>query len=288
MRSKIVVAAHKEFDFVPYSDCYSLIQVGSSQASTRLPFPLHDDEGDNISNKNSTYCELTALYWAWKNVHSDIKGLCHYRRYLAHHAHALNQEKNILTKKEIEAYLQKADLLTVKPEYRTLKFSWYPCEQDLQHDRPYIYTKKAVSELCPEYLPEVEKFYRSNKISPLNIIIAKSEFYNKYCEWLFPLAFRIEELLKQDGGVPSREIGFISERFLTIWIMHNHNKLNVRYFPITKIDEPKGVRSIVQILAERSGILHIIRLFRMLAEHISLKIQSLLGNEIKNPTEWVK
>ena len=42
---------------------------------------LHDDEGDNISNKNKTYCELTAQYWAWKNMEADYYGFFHYRRY---------------------------------------------------------------------------------------------------------------------------------------------------------------------------------------------------------------
>ena len=42
---------------------------------------LHDDEGENISDKNPMYCELTAQYWAWKNLDADYYGFCHYRRY---------------------------------------------------------------------------------------------------------------------------------------------------------------------------------------------------------------
>lgn len=288
MKVEVVVAAHKNFNSVLNEECYKVIQVGTLTAPKRLPFPFHDDVEDNISNKNDTYCELTALYWAWKNIHSDIKGLCHYRRYLAHHAHALRQEHNILTEEEIKTYLEKADMLVVKQEYRTLEFSWYPSDHDLQHDRPYVYTKKAVAELCPEYLNDVKEFYRGNKISPLNIVIGKAQFFDAYCEWLFPLVFRIEELLRQDGGVPPREIGFISERFLTIWLMHNHDKIKIKYFPVTKIVEQAKIVTFIKVIAERTGLLHTIQFFRMLAEHINLKIKSLLGNEVRNPAEWIK
>lgn len=110
MKATVLVAAHKAFKYESFGDSYQVIQVGSAEAKTRLPY-LHDDVGENISAKNNTYCELTALYWGWKNLGSDIKGLCHYRRYLAHHWFAVNQKKNVLTDEELRQYLQKYDLL---------------------------------------------------------------------------------------------------------------------------------------------------------------------------------
>ena len=44
---------------------------------------LLDNEGDNISFKNKSYCELTTQYWAWKNQTADYYGFCHYRRYFS-------------------------------------------------------------------------------------------------------------------------------------------------------------------------------------------------------------
>ena len=41
---------------------------------------------DSISNKNDSYCELTGMYWALKNLKNvDVIGLCHYRRYFDFH-----------------------------------------------------------------------------------------------------------------------------------------------------------------------------------------------------------
>lgn len=77
---KIVVACHKPSE-LPHSDLYYPVQVGAAIAKRKLDLP-GDNTGDNISEKNETYCELTAQYWAWKNLKADYYGLCHYRRFL--------------------------------------------------------------------------------------------------------------------------------------------------------------------------------------------------------------
>ena len=78
---KIYVVCHKK-SYVPKNPYLYPIQVGASIAGTRLSDMLDDDEGDNISEKNKSYCELTAQYWAWKNDDADYYGFFHYRRYL--------------------------------------------------------------------------------------------------------------------------------------------------------------------------------------------------------------
>ena len=77
---KILVAHHKK-SLVITNDVYLPIHVGKALHKDIDLGIQGDDEGDNISNENSIYCEMTAWYWAWKNLKADYVGLCHYRRY---------------------------------------------------------------------------------------------------------------------------------------------------------------------------------------------------------------
>lgn len=67
MDVKILVACHKPCE-VYHDDVYTPIHVGRSISKYKNEMKdfIGDDTGDNISTKNSSYCELTAQYWAWK------------------------------------------------------------------------------------------------------------------------------------------------------------------------------------------------------------------------------
>ena len=80
MNIKIIVAAHKKYR-MPADQCYLPLHVGK-KGKADLGYQ-GDDVGDNISEKNPYYCELTGLYWAWKNLDADYIGLAHYRRHFA-------------------------------------------------------------------------------------------------------------------------------------------------------------------------------------------------------------
>ena len=113
MDIKVIVATHKHYR-MPSDNCYMPLHVGK-QGKVDLGY-LGDDSGDSISEKNGHYCELTGLYWAWKNLKSDYIGLVHYRRYLANRWRKLMFWKkdpfySVLTKKEIEQLLKKTDII---------------------------------------------------------------------------------------------------------------------------------------------------------------------------------
>ena len=89
---KIFISCHKKC-YIPKHDLLVPIQVGSALSNKRFANMLHDDEGENISEKNKSYCELTAQYWAWKNAEADYYGFFHYRRYMSFADETLEHNK---------------------------------------------------------------------------------------------------------------------------------------------------------------------------------------------------
>ena len=58
---KIIVATHKKYK-MPDDEIYLPLHVGC-EGKEKIGYQL-DNSGENISNKNATFCELTGLYWA--------------------------------------------------------------------------------------------------------------------------------------------------------------------------------------------------------------------------------
>lgn len=80
MKNKIYVITHKDFKY-DILDIYKPIFVGPNKPTSNMKY-ISDSSSDNISNKNENYCELTAIYWIWKNIHDcENVGIVHYRRY---------------------------------------------------------------------------------------------------------------------------------------------------------------------------------------------------------------
>ena len=112
---KIIVATHKKYK-MPDDELYLPVQVGS-EGKENLGYQV-DNNGENISNKNSTFCELTGLYWAWKNLDADYIGLCHYRRHFTCKKLIPFSEdtkfKILLNKKQTEEILKDTDIILPK------------------------------------------------------------------------------------------------------------------------------------------------------------------------------
>lgn len=202
------------------------IQVGA-KLTDNIMFPICDDTGDNISEKNKKYCELTALYWAWKNDTSEYIGLSHYRR------------KFVLSDGEISSILSgNADIVVTVPVMNLETVKGQYAKDHSEADWNIL--GQAIDDLSPEYKDAYDAVSNSTFYFAYNMFIAKREVFNDYCEWLFKLLEYCENYVgSKDDVYQNRYVGFLAERLLTIYIA-KHTELKVKvahkHFIETKVN----------------------------------------------------
>ena len=116
MKVKIIIATHKKYQ-MPVDEIYLPLHVGAEGKKDNDGNPLDlgytkDNTGDNISDLNASFCELTGLYWAWKNIDSDYVGLAHYRRHFCFKKKSKNAFDNVLKYSELEPFLRQVKVFT--------------------------------------------------------------------------------------------------------------------------------------------------------------------------------
>lgn len=208
----VYVAAHKAFNTL-LPDNYIPLFVG---AQNKKPiFAAADDSGDNISFKNSSFCELTGLYWVWKNTDDEYKGLVHYRRYFSANG-------KILLQGQIKKILSSYDVIAAKTEYlRESAYEEFVLHSGKEKDLELL--RNVLQKLYPAYIPAFETVMSGNRLHLYNMMIAKKTVFNAYCEWLFDILFELEPLVDMTGysDYEKRIFGFLAERLLNVWLLHN-------------------------------------------------------------------
>jgi hypothetical protein len=224
----IGVATQKQYEF-PMSDIYLPIQTGSALQSNHLGIQ-RDDDGLNISNLNESFCELTSLYWMWKNTKADFYGLCHHRRYFS----AINGDflsisnKKILHPDSMYELLSDYDLiLPIKRSYYVETIYDHYKHGHSEHDLTTL--ENILNEHYPEYVDSYNTVMNGRSISLYNMFIMKSDLFNDYCEWLFNILFMMQDSIKDKdyGPYQNRVIGFIAERLLNVWVEKNQHNLKI-------------------------------------------------------------
>lgn len=224
MEIKIIVAAHKKYQ-MPEDEMYLPLHVGK-EGKEEIGYQ-GDNTGDNISAKNPYFCELTGLYWAWKNLDADYIGLAHYRRHFAGKKHMPKEEsekfKALLTKAQAEEILGSHDIIlpTLRKYYIENLYDHY------KHSL-YIETLDTAGEILlekfPEYYPEFENLKKRTSAHMFNMMIMSKPLFDAYCTWLFEILFELEKRLSpaQYSAFHARYPGRVSELMLDIWIRTNH------------------------------------------------------------------
>lgn len=225
----IYVITHKKYKECVPSDfkIYKNLLVGVSVGNVGEKDYLKDNVGDNISYKNKSYCELTGMYWIWKNSTDEIVGLEHYRRYFVKY----DSSARFLDNKDVNDVLSYCDIILPKKQ----SFYKYTVEEQFkQYHDPIVWDKckEIIQEKYPNYKLDYDWLSQQNAMYCYNMLICTKENWDNYCKWLFDILQKLKEeidISKYDS-YNQRVFGFISERLLNVWI--HHNKMKVKEFPV--------------------------------------------------------
>ena len=229
----IYIATHKKFN-VPNLNGYCALQVGA-EGKEKYGY-LRDNIGNHISGKNANYCELTGLYWIWKNTDDSYKGLVHYRRYFGRN-NLSNKISDICSYEYLLNCLKSVDIVLPYVEY----FKQNAKEEILLHcctEEIFDKLRQIIETKYPDYIETDDRYFNENKASLFNILFCKREIFDAYCEWLFSILFVLEKQvdLAKLNTYQQRLYGFLSERLLNVWVIKN--KLVVKHLPVIHMELP--------------------------------------------------
>ena len=244
---------HKPYK-TPAESVYLPLQVGAEGKDSILGL-VCDNTGENISAKNPTYCELTGLYWAWKNLDADAIGLVHYRRYFTgksrsyRKAHANDLMDCVLTTAEAGDLMEAYDIVvpTKRKYYIESLYSHYAHTLDAKH---LDLAQEIIHSKCPEYDAACKKVYASTWGYMFNMCIMRRTYLDAYCKWLFDVLFKLESRLdiSQYSAVDRRVFGYVGERLLDVWIEANH--ISYSELPVVNMENQhwliKGSRFLIR------------------------------------------
>lgn len=237
---KVIVATHKKYD-MPRDEMYLPVHVGAE--GKELIGYQPDNIGDNISSKNPSFCELTGLYWAWKNLDNEYLGLAHYRRHFKGKNKSKDPFKKVLTQKEADQLLEDTDILVTKKRQ-------YYIENIYDHYAHTLYietldmAREVIEKEYPEYIKSFDNCMKHTHMHAFNMFIMKKDKFDEYCSWLFDILFKVEEELKDKEYSPfhARYPGRISELLLDVWLEKNgYNYKEVPFIYMEKINMFKKI-----------------------------------------------
>lgn len=179
---------------------------------------VSDNKGQNISKKNMQFCELTALYWIWKNAKQKIVGLEHWRRRFI-----LPENWNVIMRQQLVDVILPVPLCVMPSLEENYKSRHIGEIWDAMLN--------VMEEVHPDYSLGARDYFQKNSFySPCNMIIAKKEVLDEYCEWLFPILFKLNDQIGMvDDPYQNRYPGFISERLLSYYFDINRDRYTIVY-----------------------------------------------------------
>lgn len=278
---RIFVTTHKDVN-VFCGNVLEPVQVGATHPRKRLRWALQDDAGENISDLNAMYCELTTQYWVWKNIHdAEYVGFCHYRRYFDFSGEEhdenfcgevtdqridwVSQARYGLDDASIIKAVQGCDVVTTRvrdlrefPEgFSTVREQYaaaaYLDVADLNR------VMDLVCQMYPEYAQDVEAYLAEPYTCFCNMFVMRHELFDRYCEWLFPVLERFVD--DWDTSYLSHERlrtpGHLAERLLNVFLKHEQRvrpKLVWKQVQCVHFEHPEPVVEVTLAPVDGQGL----------------------------------
>ncbi len=247
---KIAVATHKRFQMPPY-ECYFPLHVGKRRARIKgMTEYTGDDTGINISGRNPYFCELTGLYWMWKNLDADYLGMVHYRRYFRtpHKKFGKNRMDFVLREEEALELLEQNDLILPQKRYYIIE-TLYSHYAHTHYEEHLSCMRQIIEEKCADYLEAFDRVMKKRSAHMYNMFIARRDICDSYCQWLFPLLMELEDRTDPDrySAYQARLIGRVGELLLDVWIEKNQKsycELPIIY--MEKINWPEKIKAFLK------------------------------------------
>lgn len=251
---RILIACHKPSE-LPKNDLFLPIRVGATLASDDFGLQRDDDGKDNISKKNPGYCELTAIYWAWKNLKADYYGLFHYRRFYSFadkrfpvsddghmmiRAKALSQDVfkkyGLLDEDRMREIIESNDLIV--HESRPVRGIPTPMaipgksvrEHYQYHDGTIVRNSDIelmmdiVRQKYPDIYPYVDKYLDGSTFLGYNMFIMKRKYFMNMCEFEFGVLSEMEksigDSLNERSLNANRIYGYLAEILTSAYIYY--------------------------------------------------------------------
>lgn len=243
---QIVVVTHKEYTF-PTDKAYVPIRVGNKPENYQ---GCTDDTADNIAQLNSSFCELTALYWLWKNSQAGIIGLMHYRRYFrAAHKSLIVKKEKIAHSQDFQPGLNKNTIFVAKPRnYFITTIKKHYCRAHYSSDFDLL--RQEILERYPKYIESFDRVMNRSYLSLYNMFVAPRTVIEPYFEWLFTILFALEKKIPYQGydNYQKRVFGFMAERLFNVWLEKNKDQLTIEYRRVVNLEGENLFKKGIQFL----------------------------------------
>lgn len=226
----LFMCCHKKYSVIP--PLFNAIQCGAS-CNPPVTEAMPDNKGDNISELNPMYCELTAHYYAWKNIEAEYYGFCHYRRFFCidesikrpYAVRGTISQSSLNVMSGDEAYwnklLPKYDIIVPRSEDMGIAAREHYCTAKYHYPEDLQLFVDILKSAAPHLTQTAESYLSQNKQYFCNMFIMKKNLFFEYCDTLFKILKEFDKHKTMHNDFQSdRTDGYLGEIFTGIFIQY--------------------------------------------------------------------